>query len=123
MNGIYKAIFENNLIDLNNFLPKSSYQDLNEKNLIYNGKNYFPLSFAAMLGYLDCVKLLVENNIDIRAYDDEAFIVAAENGAEEVLEFLISRLPEEEQQMILHKAKDADFRSDMNVGRKELLEY
>jgi ankyrin repeat protein len=123
MNGIYKAIFKDNLIELSALLPKCSSQDLNEKNYIYDGKSYFPLSFAAMLGHVNCVKSLVENNVDIRVYDDEAFIVAAENGAEEVLDFLISQLPEDEQQMVLHKAKDADFRNDKNVGRKELLEY
>ena len=51
--------------------------------------NFWILHNAAKYGHLDIVKFLVENNVDIHKFDDDAFVIAVENNHPNIVEFLL----------------------------------
>jgi len=52
---------------------------------------HMALRLAATNGYTDIVKLLLDNNVDIHAYNDIALRFAAQNGNYDTVKFLIEK--------------------------------
>jgi len=93
-------------------------------------QNHFgdtPLVDAAGLGYLDMCRFLIENGADFRHVNDHdggsAFSKAASNDKTEVLSYLLSLLPPEEDVNSLFSDVDAEMVLEHNKGSSELLVF
>lgn len=95
MEDSFSALVNNNLCNAVSYRDKEMVLRLLENGAdkeAVNSRGMTPVIFAAMLGYLDIVKLLVHYGADIEARDHDqktALLWAAENERIELLEFLM----------------------------------
>ncbi len=88
---LYEALEKGYEKKVKYFVEKTGHKGgLNDGTFVIRGREYTYLSIPTIHGYLDIVKYLVSEGINIDAEKEELLSVAAENGNIDIIKYLVS---------------------------------